>query len=147
MKGLRLEELNADNFHGICMLSVTPEQQDHVDSNAISMAEANFSDNVWMRGVYLNEKPVGFVMVETIIEENKFYLWRFMIDQHYQGSGFGRFAIKLVTNELKSVFNASVLSTSVVSAETGPQGFYENLGFKLTGNYIEERELELELVL
>ena len=147
MKDLQLEELNTENFHSICMLSVKPEQQNHVDSNAISMAEANFSDNAWMRGIYLNEKPVGFVMVETKLEANKFYLWRFMIDQNYQGLGLGRSAIKLLADELKSVFNASVLSTSVVPAETGPQKFYENLGFQLTGNYIEERELELKLIL
>jgi diamine N-acetyltransferase len=86
-------------------------------------------------------------MVETNIKANKFYLWRFMIDQNYQGLGLGRSAIKLLTSELKSLFNTSILSTSVVPAKTGPQKFYESLGFELTGNYIEERELELELVL
>jgi diamine N-acetyltransferase len=48
MKGLKLEILNADNFHSICTLSVKPDQLNHVDSNAISMAEANFSNNAWM---------------------------------------------------------------------------------------------------
>ena len=144
---LKLHKLNNDNFYDVCQLSVKPEQLGHVDSNAISMAEANFSDHAWMRGIYLNEEPVGFVMVDARPETNKFYLWRFMIDQRHQGLGFGRAAMQLMVSELESIFNASELTTSVVPAETGPQKFYESLGFKLTGNYIEERELELKLVI
>ena len=142
---LVLRTLNKDNFYEICQLSVKPEQQGHVDSNAISMAEANFSDFAWMRGIYLNDKAIGFVMVEARPEANKFYLWRFMIDHNYQGLGLGRSAIHLLINELKLFFNASELSTSIVPVETGPQKFYERLGFKLTGNYIEGRELELKI--
>ena len=144
---IKLQELNHENFYSICQLSVKPEQQGHVDTNAISMAEANFSDYAWMRGIFLNEEAVGFVMVEVRAEANKFYLWRFMIDQNYQGLGLGRSAIQLVVSELKSIFNASELSTSVVPAETGPQKFYESLGFQSTGNYIEGREIELKLVI
>ncbi len=146
-KKLTLLKLNQDNFYNICQLTVKPEQQRHVDSNAISMAEANFSDHAWMRGIYLNDEPVGFVMVDARPETDKFYLWRFMIDKHYQGLGLGRSAIQLLVSELKSTFNTSELSTSVVPAETGPQKFYESLGFQLTGNYIDDRELELKLLI
>ena len=65
---IKLQELNHENFYSICQLSVKPEQQGHVDTNAISMAEANFSDYAWMRGIFLNEEPVGFVMVEVRAE-------------------------------------------------------------------------------
>ncbi|MGF1689943.1 GNAT family N-acetyltransferase [Photobacterium kagoshimensis] len=142
---LRLQELNAANFYAICQLSVKQEQEGYVDTNAISMAEANFSDYVWMRGIYLNEAPVGFVMIDARPEENTFYLWRFMIDGDYQGAGLGRSAIQLIVNELKATFNAKELTTSVVPDNGGPQQFYESVGFKLTGNYIEDRELELKL--
>ncbi|MGR5152494.1 GNAT family N-acetyltransferase [Photobacterium swingsii] len=142
---LRLQELNATNFYAVCQLSVKQEQKGYVDTNAISMAEANFSDYVWMRGIYLNEVAVGFVMLNAHPEENTFYLWRFMIDKNYQGLGLGRSAIQLIVNELKATFNATELTTSVVPAKDGPQQFYECLGFKITGNYIEGRELELKL--
>lgn len=146
-KSLCLQELTQDNFYAICLLSVKPEQQNHVDSNAISIAEAYFSKHVWMRGIYLGDTPVGFVMVDARLKDNKFYLWRFMIDENYQGIGLGRAAIQLLANELKTGFNASELITSVVPAESGPQKFYESLGFEFTGNYIEGRELELKLLL
>jgi diamine N-acetyltransferase len=110
------------------------------------MAEASFSGNAWMKGIYLNEKPIGFVMVKINIQTDTFYLWRFMIDQNYQGLGLGRRAILLLTKELKAVFNASKLSTSVILSDIGPQRFYQRLGFEVTGNYIEDRELELKLV-
>jgi diamine N-acetyltransferase len=142
---LSLKELNKDNFYAICQLSVKDEQLTHVDSNAISIAEASFSEHAWMRGIFLDEEPVGFVMVEVNIETHKFYLWRFMIDQHHQGCRLGRSAIELLLIELKTNFNASSLTTSIVPIETGPQYFYEGLGFKFTGNSIEDREPEMKL--
>ncbi len=143
--GLVLQKITKDSFYSICQLSVSPEQANHVDSNAISMAEANFSDHAWMRGIYLNSEPVGFVMVDAKVERQEFYLWRFMIDQKFQKRGLGRLAIELIVAELIAEFGAKNLSTSVVAEKSGPKTFYERLGFIETGNLIEGRELELKL--
>ena len=64
---LSLKELNKDNFYAICQLSVKTEPLGYVDSNAISMAEANFSEHAWMRGIFLDEEPVGFVIPVPLI--------------------------------------------------------------------------------
>jgi len=142
---LNLHELTKDNFYEVCLLAVKPEQQHYVDSNAISIAEASFSKHAWLRGIYLGEVAIGFVMVDANPKEHQYYLWRFMIDANYQGKGFGKLAIQLLLVELKNKFNASELTTSVISDEMGPLKFYQSLGFKLTGNYIEGREPELIL--
>lgn len=142
---LTLKEITKDNFYSICLLSVNAEQQNHVDSNALSMAEASFSDHAWMRGVYLFDEPIGFVMVEAQVEKKQFYLWRLMIDQRYQKRGFGKQAIALLVAELEAEFGAAELSTSVVPAQSGPKEFYEKLGFVATGKLVEDREVELKL--
>lgn len=143
--GLALQKITKDSFYSICQLSVSPEQVNHVDSNAISMAEANFSDHAWMRGIYLNGAPIGFVMVDAQVERQEFYLWRFIIDQQFQKRGLGKLAIELLVVELNTEFGAKNLCTSVVTELSGPKTFYERLGFIETGNLIEGRELELKL--
>ncbi|QUM76239.1 GNAT family N-acetyltransferase [Moritella sp. 24] len=144
-KSLNLRRLTKDSFYEVCLLSVKSTQEHHVDSNAISIAEASFSKHAWFKGIYLGDVAVGFVMVDVNPQDNKYYLWRFMIDAKYQGKGLGKRSIQLLLSELKTQFNATEITTSVITDEIGPLTFYQDLGFKLTGNYIEGREPELSL--
>lgn len=132
---ISLREITRDTFFGICQLSVAPEQKLCIDTVAESLAEANFYDSAWFRAVYADDVAVGFVMLDDRPSESKYYLWRFMIDARYQGMGFGRKAMELLIEHVRTRPNATELMTSVMQIEGGPQGFYERVGFKLTGEY------------
>ena len=58
-----LREITSETVRQITRLSVSPEQQRFVASNAISLAEALFSPNAWYRAIYAGESPAGFVML------------------------------------------------------------------------------------
>nr|MDJ0571728.1 GNAT family N-acetyltransferase [Pleurocapsa sp. MO_192.B19] len=141
-----LREITADSVRTICQLSVRDEQQKFVASNAMSIAQAYFSKYAWFRAIYADTTPIGFVMLEDKPEKAEYYLWRFMIDARYQGMGFGYRALLLLIDRVKTRPNATELLTSVVQGEGSPQGFYEKLGFKLTGEY-EEEEAIMRLIL
>lgn len=85
-------------------------------------------------------------MLDEDPNKPEYYLWRYMIDAKYQKMGFGRTALLLVIEYVKTRPNAKELSTSIVEAEGSPLGFYESLGFKLTGHY-EDGEAVMKLVL
>jgi len=141
-----LREINADTVRAICNLSVLKEQQQFVAPNAVSIAQAHFSEYAWFRAIYADETPVGFLMLHDDTEKPEYYLWRFMIDARYQGMGFGRQALNLLIGHVRTRPNAAELFTSVHQAEGGPQGFYEGIGFELTGER-EEDEAVLRLSL
>ncbi|MBE9046810.1 GNAT family N-acetyltransferase [Pleurocapsales cyanobacterium LEGE 10410] len=136
-----LREITSDSVRTICNLSVRDEQQKFVAPNAMSIAQAYFSESAWFRAIYADTTPIGFVMLEDKPEEAECYLWRFMIDARYQGMGFGRRALLLVIDRVKTRPNATELLTSVVQKEGSPQSFYEKLGFKLTGEYEEDEAI------
>ncbi len=141
-----LREINAETVRTICNLSVADNQKHFVAPNAISIAEAYFSEVAWFRAVYAGDDPVGFVMLYDDPVKPEYYLWRFMIDQRYQGMGFGYQAMTLLIEHVRTRPNATELLTSVVEGEGSPQGFYEKLGFKLTGEYEDdEAVMRLEL--
>ena len=79
-------------------------------------------------------------------DKPEYYLWRLMVDARYQGERFGRRAVKLLIRHVRTRPNASELLTSVAQADGGPQGFYERLGFELTGDH-EEGEAVMRLAL
>jgi diamine N-acetyltransferase len=52
-----------------------------------SLAQAFVEPRAWVRAVYADEEPVGFMMVRIDGDKNEFFLWRFMIAAAHQGKG------------------------------------------------------------
>lgn len=140
---MKLGKINRENFYDICLLTVKPEQINHVDSNAISLAEANFMPFAWFRGIFVDDRAAGFILVDANYESGKFVLCRLMLDKRYQSCGYGNRAICALVEELKAEFQASCLYTSVVTSKGSPISFYKKQGFELTGAMVEGREVEL----
>jgi len=135
-----LDEVTEDTARAICRLAVAPDQARFVAPNAVSLAEALFSPKAWYRAVAADGVPVGFVMLSEEPETATYVLWRFMIDARHQRQGYGRAAIRLVLDHVRSLPGATELTTSWVSAPGGPAPFYERLGFRPTGE-VEEGEV------
>jgi diamine N-acetyltransferase len=121
-----------------------------VAPNAVSLAEALFSQAAWYRAVYLDESIVGFVLLydqsltESPPPRPQAVVWRFMIDARAQGQGVGRAALQLVIEYVRRKGVFSVLSLSYVSVPGSAEKFYLDLGFRPTGK-VEDGEVELEL--
>jgi diamine N-acetyltransferase len=141
-----LQEITGDTVRTICDLSVRNDQRGFVAPNAVSIAQAYFSKEAWFRAIYADQTPVGFLMLEDQPKKPEYYLWRLMIDSRYQGMGFGRRAVALLIEYVRTRPGARELLTSTVQGDGGPQGFYEKLGFRLTGDY-DDGEAVMRLLL
>ncbi len=141
-----LREISEETLRPILRLKVSPEQEKYVASNAVSIAQAYFQrDTAWFRGIYADETPVGFLMLDDKPTEASYFLWRFMIDARYQKFGFGKRAVALLIEHVKTRPNATSLGVSCVPDDEGsPCAFYEKLGFVYTGEK-DEDELILKL--
>ena len=80
-----------------------------VADNVRSIAQAHFSPSVWMRAIYADETPIGFIMTHTSshyedgIDCPGVFLWRFMIAGPYQGRDFGKRALEKLVQHLKAM--------------------------------------------
>jgi diamine N-acetyltransferase len=145
-QGVSLREVTADTVREICRLRVAPDQEGFVAPVAVSIAEAYFSPKAWFRAIYAGDTPVGFVMLEDDAEARQYYLWRLLVDAGHQGKGYGRRAVELLCDYVRSRPGATELLTSWVPGERGPEGFYRRLGFELTGE-VDEDEVVARLPL
>ncbi len=144
---ITLREIIKDTLRPILNLEVAAHQKDFVAPNAVSIAQAHFEgDNAWFRAIYADETPVGFVMIDDDPANAEYGLWRFMIDQHYQGLGFGRRALQTVIEHIKTRPGAKEFFTSCVPGEGSPCPFYERMGFVSTGE-MDEDEIVMKLML
>ena len=139
-----LREITEKTVNAILNLKVAPAQEQFVANNAVSLAQAHFSKYAWFRAIYADETPVGFMLLYDNPDEPTYYLWRFMLDERYQRLGFGRKAMGLLVDYVRTRPNATELSLSYVPQEGGPKEFYERLGFVHTGKKHDD-ELEMRL--
>jgi diamine N-acetyltransferase len=142
---ITLREVTRENLGQVLRLKVVPGQENFVATNAESIAEAHFyPEAAWFRAIYADETAVGFVMLETDVEQASYSLWRFMIDARFQQQGIGRRAIAQVIAFVKTCPGAQALFTSHVpdAGHAGP--FYEKMGFVYTGDTDEDGELIMQ---
>lgn len=143
-----LREITADTVRAVTRLAVAPAQSGFVASNAVSLAQALFSDEAWYRAIHADDELVGFVMLADETLKNppspapKIGLWRLMIDQRHQRRGIGREAMRLVLEQVRSRPGVSSFYTSYVDQPGGPGPFYRGLCFEPNGE-IDDGEVVL----
>lgn len=132
---ITLQEITNKSLFGVIMLSETlsvPKRY-FVAPNAISIAQAHFSEKAWFRAICAGRTPVGFMMLSIDQDKHDYYLWRFMIAECYQGRGYGRKAMEVIKDYVRSLPQAKELVLSYGQGPSSPEGFYRKLGFLPTG--------------
>lgn len=113
---LKLEKINGKNVWDILKLHVSENQKSFVAGNDISIIEAytTIAGNgyVFPFGIYDEDTPIGFLMIgfdtddywddAPSIAKGNYNLWRLMIDSNYQNKGYGREAVRLALNFIKT---------------------------------------------
>lgn len=145
---ISLRPITADNVFAVIELSDTLRdgQQRFVAANAISLAQAYEDPQAWPRGIYCDDTPVGFLMLEDDPDKSQYFLWRLMIGGEFQGKGYGRRAIEQLVDSVRTRPGAAELLFSYEPGEGSPEKFYESLGFLPNGKmYDDEVGLMLSL--
>jgi diamine N-acetyltransferase len=150
-----LGEITDSNRDAVLALRVKPEQEPFVGGSvqdALADAAEYPHAKPWYRAVFADGQPVGFVMLSWNVEPQPpeiigpWFLWKLLIDERYQGFGYGREVVRQVA-KLVRANGATELLTSLVPGDGGPGGFYERLGFVPTGEHDVAGEAILRLVL
>lgn len=174
--GIHLERVTDDNVDEIVKLRVAKEQKEYVASNEWSLVDAYLSlakgEPVYPFGIYNGKTPVGFVMISYFNDwtgyerdawlnsddyrfyEGKYfyYLWRFMIDKKYQKRGYGKEALKLALDFIRT-FPCGEAEYCVLSYEPENEvakKLYSSFGFRELnepGYYEEGDEISAVLTL
>ncbi|HEX8614519.1 MAG TPA: GNAT family N-acetyltransferase [Telluria sp.] len=130
---ITLQAVTEHNFDAITELPLLPEQQDYLASNAYSIAQASFyPDSFFTRAICLDDKPIGFLMYVSLADEGQpgeYAIYRFMIDSGEQGKGYGRRAINLALDEIRSRPDGRVIQICYWPSNPVAKGFYASLGF------------------
>lgn len=117
-RNVRLVKVDTENLNALIDLKPFESQQIYVADNIYSLAEAyaNMTNGRYAQpfGIYDGDTPVGFLMIGYDIagEEadrekyplltDNYLIWRFMIDKNQQKKGYGREAMKLALDFIRT---------------------------------------------
>ncbi|MCA1633831.1 MAG: GNAT family N-acetyltransferase [Acidobacteria bacterium] len=134
---IRLTDIDAGNWHEAIKLELAPGQEHFVASNIYSLAEA-FVKPEWAvyrpLAVYHDVEMVGFAMYAGDPASAKnHYVQRLMIDQRFQGRGYGRAAMIELLKLIRENECCEEVTLTVNPDNTNAQNLYRSLGFEDTG--------------
>ena len=135
---LHLVEIDRYNYLSVMDLSVSPEQKDFVASNQYSLAQAYAQPECVPFALYAENRPVGFAMYSLDEDDHQFWIYRLMIDQRYQGVGYGREAMELLIDRIRGLSDEdhNRIYISFEPENTVAKTLYESLGFKPDGRVL-----------
>ncbi|WP_068985047.1 MULTISPECIES: GNAT family N-acetyltransferase [Lysinibacillus] len=132
---VKIVEVNAENWYECCLLQISEEQRDYIEPNAISIAQSKFDPTLKPYVIYFEERVVGFLMFNSVIEElDGYWIYRIMIDKHFQGKGIGKAATELMIAEIAKLPNAQKIIVGYHPENKGAHYLYSSLGFKDYGD-------------
>jgi diamine N-acetyltransferase len=134
-----------DNWKELIRLKVREDQTHFVASNLFSIAEAQFGDefeghwDLYPFGIYDGNTPVGFLMYGLNFEHPKLqaFIIRLMVDQNYQGKGYGRFGIEQMLKIFRLDERIKTVGISYEPENEAARKLYASLGFEESGEMIE----------
>lgn len=143
---IKLVPITDDNVWHVYKMAVAPHQETFVAPNDQSLIEAYITLRkgaiVHTFAITEGDTPVGFVMLgygyqdgDPMISEDNYLIWRFMIDQKYQGKGYGKKAMHEIIEFIRSFPNgeAEACWLSYEPENTFAKKFYASFGFMETG--------------
>lgn len=142
MNKIELINIDSQNWLQICMLSPSKEGRNFVASNSFSIAQSVYENGWVVKGIALDGQLIGFTMYgpssDYPTHPGAYEICRLMIDEEFQGKGYGKRALAIIADELFTKYEVDEVFLS-----TGPDNargihVYQSLGFFSTGEFINE---------
>ena len=150
---IRLEPVSDKNREAVLKLTVR-EDQPFVAPNDVSLRQADEANAEYPGvarpfAIYADDKLVGFCMFAFDPEEedpdDRYWLWRFMIDKSEQGKGYGQAALTEIIKYFRDNGADQLWLSTEPENECGVH-VYHKAGFKETGD-IDDGEAVFALML
>src|SRR5699024_342812 len=147
MKGKRLKKvyfkpIDESNKKLVRKVTLRFDQKNFIETVDECLAEAEEYEQWQPVAIYYNEDVVGFAMYGSFGPNRHTWIDRIMIDQKYQGQGFGKEAMKGLIKKVSEEYKVDVLYLSIIEENKVAERLYKQIGFK----YINEKDPNGELI-
>ena len=134
---LHFEPVNNENRRAVESLTLFPEQAGFIENVSECLREADELELWRPVGIYDGNVLIGFAMYGYFPEPipGKLWLDRLLIDQKYQGRGYGKQAVLALLGRLYQEYPSDVVYLSVYEDNFNAIRLYRQIGFQFNGEH------------
>lgn len=147
MAHITFENITIANEHIALDLHVAQGQTSFIEDVPTCLFDAK-ENPIWHPILLLVDGiAVGFAMYGLWLTEGKngrVWLDRYMIDERFQGKGYGKQILSILCRHIKNSFGYTRMYTNVYAHNTVALKLYEKAGFRINGEYDVNGELVLQ---
>lgn len=143
---VNLADLTRDNWLQCIRLELHDHQRHYLASNVATIAESKFEPHHRLRAIYSNGEMVGllaYCQEDDPPDAELYWIFRLMIDKHYQRQGIGIAAMRLAIEEIGAL-GASRIRTMHKPTNLAAASLYRKLGFRGIG-FLDDGDVLLEM--
>lgn len=130
--------MSRGNWRGVAQLKVAAEQQAFVAEPCYYLALCCYGD-IWQPlAITLDGKVIGMCMWGIDPEDGSCWLGGVLIDQSYQGRGYGKAALQTALNMLAEQHGYRDFALSYSPTNQVAKTLYATLGFRETGEQVDD---------
>ena len=143
---IHFSNITPDNWRTFNALKVKEEQKKFVASNVTILARAfafrDYDSRVY--AIYNGDLPIGMLMHHDLEDDSLVcVLEQFMIDEQYQGKGYGKSAMQLWFSMIKNEEKHDSVILCYKEGDEVARNLYLGMGFHHTGE-VDEDEIVME---
>lgn len=119
-----------------------------VAPNSVSLAQCwLYRDNgdVFPAAIYADDKPVGFILLEEDMDEEKLMIWRMMLPQENCGKGYGTEAVRSIVELARESGKYKGVYLDCNRENFCAMHVYKKVGFEPTGD-INYGDIEMAIL-
>lgn len=147
---LELRTIDDSNKDDVELLEVSDNQKQYIASNKDSLITSlteEYREVARSFAIYADDNLIGFTMfafdLASSDPDDRYWLWRFMIDKNLQGHGYGSAALEKIIEYFKS-HGANHILLSTKDTNTAALSLYRKYQFLETGE-MNDDEVVLRL--
>lgn len=135
---IRIAKITPENWR--IKLEVSEEQRKWVANTTVLLARAYAYREARSNAVliYNDDTPVGMALYYDLDHIKKYDLSQILIDERYQGKGYGTKACEIILNILEEDKKYDEVTLCIIEGNDSARRMYEKLGFKFTGEVDED---------
>ena len=125
-----LEPVTLTNWKACIALKLSPDQETFLPGNLYSIAESQFYEDSRSRVIYNEEDQlIGYALFGRDSFTNKWKIFRIMIDQSFQGKGYGEGAMKEIIKQISQEPDGNEILICYQNGNEAARRLYAKLGF------------------
>jgi len=143
MNNIYFKDIDNTNENIVSKIKLKSDQEKFIETVDESLKEAKICSQWNPVAIYDKEEVIGFAMYGSFGPNKDTWIDRIMIDEKYQGKGFGRIAMTSLINIVSKKYDVNTIYLSKVEENTLAYSLYKSIGFE----YINEKDVNGELIL